>query len=98
MRSRYFGYNLTQFGNIRIEGSSDFCSVKTIYAKDNLITGASSGLGKATTKLFQSKGWNVIAAMRSPENEKELTKLHLFPISGKRKVECLSILHPKHVA
>ncbi|MDO7742689.1 MAG: SDR family oxidoreductase [Pedobacter sp.] len=40
-----------------------------------LITGASSGLGKATAKLFQSKGWNVIATMRKPEDETELTTL-----------------------
>ena len=39
------------------------------------ITGASSGLGKATAKLFASKGWTVIAAMRQPENETELTQL-----------------------
>ncbi|MWB94337.1 SDR family NAD(P)-dependent oxidoreductase [Flavobacterium sp. GA093] len=43
---------------------------KTIF-----ITGASSGLGKATARLFQSKGWNVIATMRKPEEEKELTLL-----------------------
>jgi NAD(P)-dependent dehydrogenase (short-subunit alcohol dehydrogenase family) len=43
---------------------------KTIF-----ITGASTGLGKATAKLFQSKGWNVIATMRNPEKETELTKL-----------------------
>jgi len=39
------------------------------------ITGASSGIGKATAKLFQSKGWKVIATMRNPEKETELTKL-----------------------
>jgi short-subunit dehydrogenase len=43
---------------------------KTIF-----ITGASSGLGKTTAKLFQSKGWNVIATMRNPENETELSQL-----------------------
>ena len=40
-----------------------------------LITGASSGIGKETAKLFQSKGWNVIATMRNPGNESELTQL-----------------------
>ncbi len=44
--------------------------MKTIF-----ITGASSGLGKATAKLFHSKGWNVIATMRNPEKETELSVL-----------------------
>ena len=43
--------------------------------KTILITGASSGIGKETAKLFQSKGWNVIATMRTPENETELNQL-----------------------
>ncbi|MGS2740906.1 SDR family oxidoreductase [Sinomicrobium sp. M5D2P17] len=43
---------------------------KTIF-----ITGASSGLGKATAMLFQAKGWRVIATMRNPEKETELTAL-----------------------
>jgi NADP-dependent 3-hydroxy acid dehydrogenase YdfG len=43
---------------------------KTIF-----ITGASSGIGKETAKLFQSKGWNVIATMRTPQNETALTTL-----------------------
>ncbi|MET1057346.1 MAG: SDR family oxidoreductase [Pedobacter sp.] len=43
---------------------------KTIF-----ITGASAGMGKATAKLFQSKGWNVIATMRNPEKETELNLL-----------------------
>lgn len=43
--------------------------------KTILITGTSSGLGRATAKLFHRHGWNVIATMRSPEQETELTKL-----------------------
>ena len=41
--------------------------MKTIF-----ITGASTGLGKATAKLFAANGWKVIATMRKPENETEL--------------------------
>ena len=43
--------------------------------KTILITGASSGIGRATAKYFQGKGWNVIATMRTPEKEDELTQL-----------------------
>lgn len=39
------------------------------------ITGSSSGIGKATAKLFQSKGWNVVATMRDPGSETELNAL-----------------------
>jgi NAD(P)-dependent dehydrogenase (short-subunit alcohol dehydrogenase family) len=37
------------------------------------ITGSSSGLGRAAAKLFALKGWKVIATMRNPNTEKELT-------------------------
>ena len=30
-------------------------------SKTILVTGASSGIGKATTKFFHDKGWNVIS-------------------------------------
>ena len=43
--------------------------------KTILITGASSGIGKTTAKLFQRNGFNVVATMRSPEKEEELKNL-----------------------
>jgi NAD(P)-dependent dehydrogenase (short-subunit alcohol dehydrogenase family) len=43
---------------------------KTIF-----ITGASSGLGKATAQLFHAKGWHVIATMRQPDQATELRQL-----------------------
>ena len=45
-------------------------SQKTIF-----ITGSSSGLGRAAAKLFASKGWKVIATMRTPEKETELASI-----------------------
>lgn len=43
--------------------------------KTILVTGASSGIGRETAKLFQSRGWNVIATMRNPVKEEELNTL-----------------------
>ena len=43
--------------------------------KTVLITGCSSGFGKLTALKFHREGWNVVATMRSPEKEKELTQL-----------------------
>ncbi|MBD3886317.1 SDR family NAD(P)-dependent oxidoreductase [Phormidium tenue FACHB-886] len=43
-------------------------------AKPILITGTSSGLGKATARLFAHEGWNVVATMRQPEKEQELVQ------------------------
>lgn len=59
--------------------------------KTILITGASSGLGKATAKLFASKSWTVIAAIRNPEKETELTQfpnIHLLKldISNRKQI------------
>lgn len=43
--------------------------------KTIVITGASSGIGKATAKYFAEKGWQVAATMRHPEKENELSKM-----------------------
>jgi len=59
---------------------------KTIF-----ITGSSSGLGRATAKLFASKGWKVIATMRNPEKETELKN-----ISGVALM-ALDITNPKQI-
>ncbi|MEM7710504.1 MAG: SDR family oxidoreductase [Pseudomonadota bacterium] len=37
-----------------------------------LITGTSSGIGRATAKHFSSKGWNVVATMRNPGDAGDL--------------------------
>ena len=39
------------------------------------ITGTSSGLGRASAKLFASRGWTVVATMRNPSKETELAAL-----------------------
>ena len=40
-----------------------------------LITGCSSGIGRATAVYFQRQGWYVVATMRSPEKETELNQM-----------------------
>jgi NAD(P)-dependent dehydrogenase (short-subunit alcohol dehydrogenase family) len=54
---------------------NQFKTLTKMERKTIFITGASTGLGKATAKLFLDKGWNVIATMRSPEKETELNQL-----------------------
>lgn len=49
--------------------------MSTRNSRTIFITGSSSGLGRAAAQLFSSKGWTVIATMRNPEKETELTKL-----------------------
>ena len=46
-----------------------------IPSKTVFITGCSSGIGRASARLFQRHGWKVVATMREPEQETELHKL-----------------------
>ena len=41
-------------------------------AQTIFITGASTGLGRATALMFAARGWTVIATMRNPDKEAEL--------------------------
>lgn len=59
--------------------------------KTILITGASSGIGKATALFFQKRGWNVIATMRSPEKENELSALENVQIEKLDVLDLTSI-------
>ena len=43
--------------------------------KTVLITGSSSGLGRATARLFASTGWTVVATMRDPSVDTDLGQL-----------------------
>lgn len=56
-----------------------------------LITGCSSGFGLHTAKLFLERGWEVIATMRTPNED-------LLPSSDRLRVLALDITDPGSVA
>lgn len=59
--------------------------------KTILITGASSGYGLETARHFHSKGWNVVATMRTPRHD-------VLPTSDRLRVVPLDVTNPESVA
>jgi NAD(P)-dependent dehydrogenase (short-subunit alcohol dehydrogenase family) len=61
-------------------------------AKTVLITGAGSGIGKASARYFSEKGWNVAATMRSPEKDTEVkqysnTKVYRLDVTDTASIQ-----------
>lgn len=56
-----------------------------------LITGCSSGFGKASASLFLAQGWNVVATMRSP-------KSGLFEESDRLLITSLDVTQPESIS
>lgn len=57
------------------EGQTFLREKKMEREKIALVTGCSSGIGRATVLALQERGWKVAATMRRPEEERELTNL-----------------------
>lgn len=58
-----------------------------------LITGASTGIGRDTAKLFHANGWNVVATMRTPEKAAD------WAVDGERMlVQRLDVTDPDSIA
>jgi NAD(P)-dependent dehydrogenase (short-subunit alcohol dehydrogenase family) len=56
-----------------------------------LITGCSSGFGLETARAFLERGWNVVATMRTPQQD-------VLPTSERLRVVALDITDPDSVA
>ncbi len=61
------------------------------FMKTVLITGCSSGYGLETARYFHSKGWNVVAAMRTPRED-------ILPRSDRLRAVALDVTKPESIA
>ncbi|WP_431910903.1 SDR family oxidoreductase [Amycolatopsis thermoflava] len=66
--------------------------MSTETRKTVLITGSSSGFGKATAEVFLDRGWNVVATARRP-----LPEGHLGPATGHLLTSVLDITDPDSI-
>jgi NAD(P)-dependent dehydrogenase (short-subunit alcohol dehydrogenase family) len=60
--------------------------------KTILITGTSSGIGRAAVKHFSDNGWNVAATMRNPDKEQEIgrwknVKLYALDVTDQASID-----------
>ncbi|KQW49566.1 MULTISPECIES: SDR family oxidoreductase [unclassified Roseateles] len=55
-----------------------------------LITGSSSGFGLETARLFLSRGWRVVATMRTPRDD-------LLPVSDRLRVLAMDVTDPQSI-
>jgi NAD(P)-dependent dehydrogenase (short-subunit alcohol dehydrogenase family) len=63
---------------------------RTLPMKTVLITGCSSGYGLATARYFHSKGWNVVATMRTPRED-------VLPVSDRMRIVALDVTKPESI-
>ena len=76
------------------DGTALFASAALVsfsYMTTVLITGCSSGYGLATAQRFLDEGWNVVATMRTPNED-------VFPTSDRLKVLALDVTKPDSIA
>ncbi|KAH8823045.1 short-chain alcohol dehydrogenase [Flagelloscypha sp. PMI_526] len=59
--------------------------------KTILVTGSSSGIGFCVANYFYAKGWNVIASMRTPQQQ------NLRPASNRMLIVPMDVRHPQSV-
>lgn len=69
-----------------------------IVAGAVLVTGASSGIGRATAHLFADEGWKVVATMRNPDDARELAEREEIVVARLDVTDLASIAEAVRVA